>query len=460
MDVVKETQRVAVALIALLKQEGFIIQRYDSITTSSIYLKLDYGVCNSVRIGDHKGKRQYKYRYNVDIGRKQINRHKTAEGWPRWYYPETELQTLVRDVICERQRLQVKNGTDNYWALMAQRRFESSGAKGFWQNAYLVEQFNTEEIHVDYEINEKAREALNKLAAMPGMQAVKEQVEQMVQLRRIAELRERFRMKSLPQSNHMVFTGNPGTGKTTAARLIGEAFAEIGLLKRDDDEDDVPFVEIHHSTIARPHVGESEMQLTAKFKEARGGVLFIDEAYAFIGTSEHRTDAKVVATLVQHIEDMRDEIVVIAAGYPKDMAEFLSFNPGLASRFPTTLHFPDYEIHDLVRIGQQMLLEQEYVGTPDYLEALASVMWIEKSRPGFGNARTVRNHIERSIRRQAVRVAGIPQPSRKDLATLTAEDLVHAPQAVINSEKEALQQIIKSAQVRLFELDLKESVGR
>jgi stage V sporulation protein K len=312
---------------------------------------------------------------------------------------------------------------------------------------------------VDYEINEKAREALNKLAAMPGMQAVKDQVEQMVQLRRIAELRKQKRLKTLPQSNHMVFTGNPGTGKTTAARLIGEAFAEIGLLKRDD-EDDVPFVEVNHSMIARPHVGESEMQIAAKFKEARGGVLFIDEAYAFIGDSEHRTDAKVVATMVQHIEDMRDEIVVIAAGYPKDMAEFLSFNPGLASRFPTTLHFPDYEIPDLVRIGQQMLLEQEYVGTPDYFDALASVMWIEKSRPGFGNARTVRNHIERSIRRQAVRVAGIPQPSRKDLATLTAEDLVHAPQAVVNSEKEALQQIIKRAQVRLFELDLKESVKR
>lgn len=304
------------------------------------------------------------------------------------------------------------------------------------------------------EINQKAHEALNKLAAMPGMQGVKDQIEQMIQYRRIAELRKQNSLKISPQSNHMVFTGNPGTGKTTAARLIGKAFVEIGLLKSRDKS--VPFVEVHHSMITHPHVGEAEKRMVAKFKEAQGGVLFIDEAYAFVGNSDARTSEKVVATMVQYIEDMRDQIVVIAAGYPKNMAEFLSFNPGLASRFPTTIHFPDYEIPDLVQVGQQMLLEQEYQGTQEFYEALASVMWIEKSKANFGNARTVRNHIERSIRRQAMRVSRLPQPSRKELATLTAEDLAHSPQGVQSSEKEALRKIIKDAQARLFTLDLKE----
>lgn len=310
---------------------------------------------------------------------------------------------------------------------------------------------------MEYSINERARDALSRLAAMPGMAQVKEQVEQMVQYRRIAELRKQNRLKAQPQTNHMVFLGNPGTGKSTAARLIGEAFAEIGLLKHQNGS--VPFVEISHGTITDSLVGASEKKVASKFKEARGGVLFIDEAYAFIGKAEHRHDDKVIATMVQLIEDMRDEIVVIAAGYPKNMAEFLSFNPGLASRFPTTIHFPDYDVPELIRIAQQMLQEQEYQPAQDYLEALASVLWIEKSRPGFGNARTVRNHVERSIRRQAIRVSQLPQPSRKDLATLTAQDLVVSPQGLAGSEREALNKIIRDAQGRLLELDLKAIIS-
>lgn len=305
-----------------------------------------------------------------------------------------------------------------------------------------------------YKINQKAREALDKLAAMPGMGAVKDQVEQMINFSRVAKLREQNKLKTSQQSNHMIFTGNPGTGKTTAARMIGKVFAEIGLLQRDD-EDDMPFVEVNHSMIAHPHVGEAERRMAAKFLEAKGGVLFIDEAYSFIGKSEHRTDEKVVATMVQHIEDMRDDLIVIAAGYPKDMAEFISFNPGLASRFPTTIHFPDYTVPELVKIAEQMLFEREYQASPDYLDALASVLWIEKSRPNFGNARTVRNHVERSIRRQAMRVSGLPQPSRKDLATLLPEDLVHSVNDVKSTEKLALQRTIQEAQHRLLELDLK-----
>ncbi|MED5019311.1 AAA family ATPase [Paenibacillus chibensis] len=309
---------------------------------------------------------------------------------------------------------------------------------------------------MDYSINQKAQAALNKLASMPGMRSVKEQVEQMIHFARVAKLREKNNLKTTQHSNHMIFTGNPGTGKTTAARLIGEAFAEIGLLKGNGKG--VPFVEVHHSMITHPHVGEAERRMAAKFKEAKGGVLFIDEAYAFLGDSDSRTDEKVIATIVQYTEDMRDEIVVIAAGYPEEMAEFVSYNPGLASRFPTTIHFSDYAVPELVQIAQQMVLEQEYQASPDYLEALASVMWIEKSRQHFGNVRTLRNHVERSIRRQSTRVVRMPQPSRKDLATLQAVDLVHSPQEVQSSEKEVLQRIIREAQNRLFELDLKEII--
>lgn len=311
---------------------------------------------------------------------------------------------------------------------------------------------------MDYVINEKAQAALNRLTSMPGMAAVKDQVEQMVQYSRIAALRKQNKLKSQPQSNHMVFTGNPGTGKTTAARLIGEAFAEIGLLKRSGST--VPFVEISNSNVAHPHVGQSEKIIGDKFKQAKGGVLFIDEAYSLIGHAAHNSDMKKIAAIVQYMEDMRDEVVVIAAGYPKDMVKFLNFNTGLASRFPTTIHFPDYNVQELVQIAQQMLQEQEYVAAPDYLDALASVLWIEKGRPNFGNARTVRNHVERSIRKQSVRVSRLAQPSRKDLATLTAQDLVHSVGDVRSAEKEALLSTISAAQSRLMQLDLMEILKR
>lgn len=456
MLALKETARVAADLIKLLQREGFTIQRYDSVTTSSIYLKLDYGVCNSVRIGDHKGKKQYKYRYNVDIGRKQINRHKTPEGWQRWYYPETALRNLLQDVVKERQLLKNKQGEEHYRLLMAQRELEGRGTKGFWQSAKLVGPEEEGGLDVtNYAINDKAKAALNRLTILPGMHAIKEQVDEMVHFSRVAALRKKNNLKTTMQSNHMIFTGNPGTGKTTAARLIGEAFAEIGLLKRADKKE-IPFVEIHQSAIAAPHVGEAERALVAKFKEARGGVLFIDEAYAFTPSekSSHNQADTVIATMVQCIEDMRDEVVVIAAGYPKDMAKFIKTNPGLASRFPTTIHFPDYPVPELVQIGFQMCIDQEYQPDNSYLDALASVLWIEKGKPNFGNARTVRNQVERSIRRQSMRVSQMQNPTRKDLATLTAIDLVHSVEGVKVTEVDILHRMIKEAQARIFALDL------
>ncbi|WFR64176.1 AAA family ATPase [Paenibacillus amylolyticus] len=450
------TARIAADLIMLLQREGFIIQRYDSKTTSSIYLKLDYGVCNSIRIGDHRGKKQYKYRYNVDVGRKQINRHKTPEGWARWYYPETALRNLLQDVVKERQLLKNKQGEEHYRFLMAQRELEGRGTKGFWQSATLVDPNEEGGSDVgDYQVNEKAKDALNRLTSLPGMHAIKEQVDEMVHFSRIAALRKKHRLKTSTQTNHMIFTGNPGTGKTTAARLIGEAFAEIGLLKRADKKE-IPFVEIHQSMIAAPHVGEAERALVAKFNEARGGVLFIDEAYAFTPSKEtsHRQADTVLATMVQCIEDMRDEVVVIAAGYPEDMAKFIKANPGLASRFPTTIHFPDYPVPELVQIGFQMCIDQEYQPDNAYLDALASVLWIEKGKPNFGNARTVRNQVERSIRRQSMRVSQMQNPTRKDLATLTAVDLVHSVEGVKGTEVDVLHRTIKEAQARIFVLDL------
>lgn len=303
--------------------------------------------------------------------------------------------------------------------------------------------------------DDKAKEALRKLGAMPGMREVKTQIEKMFEFSRVSKQRKTQGLKTLPQSNHMIFTGNPGTGKTTAARLIGEAFAALGLLKTANKSAEPPFIEIHHADITHPHVGQAERTIKAKFAEARGGVLFIDEAYAFVaGNSVHATGEKVIAAIVQLMEDMRDEIVVIAAGYPEDMEKFIDENPGLRSRFSTTVHFPDYDLPELIQIAAAMLAERDYEMARGYSEVLSDRLREEKMKASFGNARTVRNLIEQSIRRQSVRVSRLAQKGRADLMQLTEQDL--PPAAARVSEKSVLIKSIAAAQKRLTEIEREE----
>lgn len=300
----------------------------------------------------------------------------------------------------------------------------------------------------------KAKKALDKLSTLPGMRAIKDQVEQMIQFARVSKIRRQQGLKVLNQSNHMVFAGNPGTGKTTAARLIGEAYAAMGLLKTDHDE--IPFIEVHHADVTHPHVGQAERTIKALFEKARGGVLFIDEAYAFIGgESTHNTGDKVIAAIVQLMEDMREEIMVIAAGYSEDMDEFLDSNPGLRSRFTSTVHFDDYSMRDLIAIAQSMCKDREYVPSVEYLELLSRHLLEIRMKPGFGNGRTVRNIVERSIRIQSVRVSQLLNPTKNDLALLIDADL-GVNQQDTPREKDALLKLAHEINGRLLELELKE----
>ncbi|MGM0776933.1 MAG: AAA family ATPase [Bacillota bacterium] len=299
--------------------------------------------------------------------------------------------------------------------------------------------------------------ALQKLGVLPGMLEVKKQVEQIIQFHRVSKLRAQQGLKTQKQSLHMVFTGSPGTGKTTAARLVGEAFAVMGILKsQQKGSTKIPFIEIHHADVTSKFVGDAEKAIKKKFNEARGGVVFIDEAYAFIdGDSNHKSDDKVVAAIVQLMEDLREEVMVIAAGYSAEMGKFLDSNPGLRSRFSNTVHFPDYSVPDMIRIAQTMLSDRDYWPDNEFLDLLAKRLWSEKDKNGFGNARTVRNILEQSIRMQSVRVSQIPSPNREDLSLLTKLD-IQIPEQEILSEKEILQKAMQQIQGRLFELELKE----
>ncbi len=265
----------------------------------------------------------------------------------------------------------------------------------------------------------KAQQSLDRLATLPGMDHIKAQVEQILALRKVSDQRKAFGLKTEPQTLHMVFKGNPGTGKTTAARLIGEAFINLGLLKNDCSK--APFIEIHHNDIEDPAVGIAERKLEQKFKEARGGVLFIDEAYAFIGP--HSFHKSIIATLVSCMEDMRDEILVVVAGYNDEMEEFLDMNPGLRSRFTNTIDFPDFELGSLLEIADLMAIERDYSITSGYRTQLIKRLELEKKSRSFGNARTVRNIIEQSIRIHAVRMSEIENPTKEQLTNLLVMDV-------------------------------------
>jgi stage V sporulation protein K len=319
---------------------------------------------------------------------------------------------------------------------------------------------------------------LEKLGQLPGMVEVKKQVEQIIHFNRISKMRASQGLKTESQSLHLIFTGNPGTGKTTAARLIGEAFASLGILKTNPERNDnsfnnqhnnqkqrqkqnrIPFVEIHHADVASKFVGDAEKTILEKFRQARGGVLFIDEAYAFIaGDTEHKTGEKVIAAIVQQMEDMREEVMVIAAGYAREMDDFLDSNPGLRSRFSNTVAFPDYSVPDMVVIAQKMLGDRDYIADNDYLRELANRLWVEKDKKGFGNARTVRNIVEQSIRMQSARVAYMDNPSRQDLMVLTVLDIEKSNEKAL-SEKEILLKSLSEIQGRLLEIDLMELLSK
>ncbi|MED1787609.1 AAA family ATPase [Brevibacillus laterosporus] len=316
---------------------------------------------------------------------------------------------------------------------------------------------NSHSQRIDQIKKRKAKQALNRLYSLPGMGSLKSQVDEFIYFAKISKLREENGLKSEAHSNHMLFLGNPGTGKTTAARLIGEAFGYMGLLKTE--QVNIPFVEIHHSDIVSELVGRAEKNIEKKFEEARGGVLFIDEAYTFIGTDSHKSAEKVVAVIVQMMEDMRDEVMVIAAGYPKQMQQFMNYNPGLRSRFPNKVYFQDYGIPDLLKIAEFICEERDYRMSSEFTNRLSIHLLKEINQPGFGNARSVRNILEKSIKRQAIRLSEMEDPQVNDLMLLTDQDLEEPSTTNGVSEKEELIHQLKLIHKRLEELELLEMLG-
>lgn len=265
-------------------------------------------------------------------------------------------------------------------------------------------------------------EIARELDEMVGMEQVKETIFEIYALLQIAQYRAEAGLACSPQVYHMIFRGNPGTGKTTVARLIAKLFRTMGVLSKGH------FIEAERADLVGEYIGHTAIKTRELIKRSLGGVLFIDEAYSLTRGGEKDFGKEAIDTLVKAQEDYKDQFILILAGYPDEMDEFMAMNPGLPSRFPIQIDFPDYTLDQLLMIAEKMLKEREYVFLPQTFMRFKHYLQEERAKfvRGFSNARFVRNTIERCIRQQAVRLLK-QQPSgsltKQELMQICPEDL-------------------------------------
>jgi len=260
-----------------------------------------------------------------------------------------------------------------------------------------------------------------ELDELIGLEPIKEQVRRLVAELKAEQMRAEAGMPVSDRSRHMVFLGNPGTAKTTVARLLARIYAQLEVLSNGH------LVEVTRADLVGEYIGQTAPRTTAKFNQATGGVLFIDEAYSLIPLDSGRDFGhEAVSTLLKLMEDHRDEVVVIVAGYPREMQRFLESNTGLASRFPKTLMFGDYDVEELVAIFHLIAEQAGFTVAPDVAVGLRAL--VPSPRPvGFGNGRFVRNVFEEAVSRQAMRLVDGRATTAEEVRALLRSDLPDQP---------------------------------
>ena len=265
------------------------------------------------------------------------------------------------------------------------------------------------------------QEVLDELDALVGLEPVKHEVRLVTNLLQVQRLRAERGLPVVEGSRHLVFTGNPGTGKTTVARLLAEIYRSLEVVEQGQ------LVETDRSALVAGYVGQTAQRVVDAFDRADGGVLLIDEAYALARGGENDFGREAIDTIVKLMEDRRDRLVLIVAGYPEEMTIFVESNPGLRSRFPKTIHFPDYTDDELVAIFESMAIKNHYSVEAGALDAMRATLAAQDRSKGFGNARVVRNLFEHAVANHATRVVDVADPTDEQLTLLVAADIPPAP---------------------------------
>lgn len=266
---------------------------------------------------------------------------------------------------------------------------------------------------------EDMKDLLAELDSYIGLQTVKEEVHNLINMASVYQLRRQHGLPTTDMSLHLVFTGNPGTGKTMMARMMARIYRSLGILSKGQ------LVEVDRSGLVAGYVGQTALKTQKVIEKAMGGVLFIDEAYALNGKSENDFGQEAIDTILKAMEDHRDDLVVIVAGYTELMDRFIHSNPGLESRFNRFLLFEDYTPEEMFEIFK-MRCGKGYVLAPEAEPLVRDYIAEESADPSFGNARGVRNLFEHILVAQNNRLAKLETVTREDLMTITPDDVLHA----------------------------------
>ena len=298
-------------------------------------------------------------------------------------------------------------------------------------------------------------EVMAELDGLVGLKEVKAEVHKLVASAQIAQARKEQGMKSVTMSYHCVFTGNPGTGKTTVARFMGEIYRNLGILEKGH------LVETDRSGLVSTFVGETAQKTNEIIDQALGGVLFIDEAYALATGGQNDYGAEAIATLLKRMEDDRDKLVVIVAGYSKEMKAFIDSNSGMKSRFTRYIHFPDYTPEELGDMFRMRARKNQFVLAPTLEAGLNKIMARATKHKDnqFGNGRYVRNLFEAAVERQAIRLSKEQNLTKEQLMTLTLEDVDEKLQSLDN-EVVTVEDALKELDELIGMKNVKEEVHK
>ena len=338
-----------------------------------------------------------------------------------------EIIRLQMDVINQMTRNNLNRIADDLWGVPSAPQVPSPSAEttdvpaapaGKAEEEKKTQQTPAATEQVEEEPPENIEDLKKELNEYIGLDTAKKEVESLINLVTVQKMRKENGLPVNDLSLHMVFSGNPGTGKTMVARLMARIYKSLGILSKGH------LVEVDRSGLVAGYVGQTAIKTGEAIQKAMGGVLFIDEAYALTNRGGNDYGQEAVDTLLKAMEDHRDDLIVIVAGYTELMEEFVHSNPGLESRFNRFLNFPDYTVQEMMDIFDMRCRKSGYELAEDARGLLRSLLaLLSLDVKGFGNARGVRNLFERTVAAQANRLAALPDVTREMLMTLTADDL-------------------------------------